>query len=61
MAATGTKPTRDIVEVAEIRDGVMVLKDGRVCEAGPREEVFGNPKHPYTQALFSKLLANPTD
>lgn len=28
MAAAGTKPTRDIVEAAEIRDGVLILKDG---------------------------------
>lgn len=27
MAAANTKPTREIVEVAEIRDGVLILKD----------------------------------
>lgn len=28
MSKAGTKPTREIVDVAEIRDGVLILKDG---------------------------------
>jgi oligopeptide/dipeptide ABC transporter ATP-binding protein len=26
---------------------------GRAVEQGPRDAVFGNPQHPYTQALLS--------
>jgi peptide/nickel transport system ATP-binding protein len=29
----------------------MVMYRGRVVEAGPAAEVFGQPAHPYTQAL----------
>jgi oligopeptide/dipeptide ABC transporter ATP-binding protein len=30
---------------------------GRIVEQGPRDAVFGDPQHPYTQALLS---ATPT-
>jgi len=36
---------------------VMVMYLGRVVEQGPREAIFGHPRHPYTQALLS---ATPT-
>ena len=32
---------------------VMVLKDGKVLEAGLTEAVLSNPKHPYTQRLLA--------
>ena len=31
---------------------------GRIVEIGPRAEVFGNPRHPYTQAPLS-AVPNP--
>jgi dipeptide transport system ATP-binding protein len=34
-------------------DEIMVMYLGRVVERGPREAVFGRPRHPYTQALIA--------
>jgi oligopeptide transport system ATP-binding protein len=45
--------THDLAVVSEIADYVAVMYLGRVVETGTREEVLGNPQHPYTQALLS--------
>lgn len=45
--------THDLAVVSEIADSVAVMYLGRVVESGTREEVLGNPQHPYTQALLS--------
>ncbi|MEK7413222.1 MAG: ABC transporter ATP-binding protein [Planctomycetota bacterium] len=39
--------------VRHISNRVAVMYAGRLVEDGPTEEVFGNPKHPYTQALLA--------
>jgi peptide/nickel transport system ATP-binding protein len=31
------------------------MKDGAVVEQGLAAEVFGNPQHPYTQALLASI------
>ena len=51
--------THDLGTVRLIADRVIVLYLGSVMEAGPAEEIFRNPQHPYTQVLFSAQL--PTD
>jgi microcin C transport system ATP-binding protein len=32
---------------------VMVMKDGKIVEAGPAPELFQRPRHPYTRALMA--------
>jgi len=32
---------------------VVVLRDGKVVERGPSEQVFGSPQTPYTKALIA--------
>jgi dipeptide transport system ATP-binding protein len=43
--------------VRHVADEVMVMYLGRAVEQGPRDALFGDPRHPYTQALLS---ATPT-
>ena len=32
---------------------MVVLKNGKVVEEGPSDEIFERPKHPYTVALLA--------
>jgi peptide/nickel transport system ATP-binding protein len=41
--------------IQRISDRVLVMKDGKVVEAGDVGEIFAYPKHPYTQTLLSAI------
>ncbi|MBP2329000.1 peptide/nickel transport system ATP-binding protein [Kibdelosporangium banguiense] len=45
--------SHDLATVRGFCDRVVVLYLGQVVEQGPVDEVFGDPKHPYTRALLS--------
>lgn len=45
--------SHDLSVVEHIADEVMVMYLGRVVEQGDTQTIFGNPRHPYTQALLS--------
>ena len=47
--------THDLGVVANIADRVAVLYSGQMVELGTAEEVFYDPRHPYTWALLSSL------
>jgi len=47
--------THDMGIVAETCDRVTVLYAGQVCESGTTEQIFANPKHPYTEALLTSV------
>lgn len=45
--------SHDLSVVKHIADEVMVMYLGRCVEQGEVNDIFNNPKHPYTQALLS--------
>ena len=45
----------DLAAVDYMSHKVMVLYTGRLMELSPREELFLNPRHPYTRALLSAI------
>lgn len=47
--------THDLGVVANVADRVAVMYGGRIVEVGTAEEVFYNPKHPYTWGLLSSM------
>lgn len=47
--------THDLGVVANIADRVAVIYAGQIVELGKVEEVFFDPRHPYTWALLSSL------
>ncbi len=52
--------SHDLSVVRRIAKDIIVMYFGKQVEAGPAEEIFQSPKHPYTQALFSATpVADP--
>ena len=47
--------THDLGVVANMADRVAVMYAGKIVEIGTSEEIFYDPKHPYTWALLSSM------
>ena len=47
--------THDLGVVAEVAERVMVMYAGRKVEEAPVKQLFGNPRHPYTQGLMGAV------
>jgi dipeptide transport system ATP-binding protein len=53
--------SHDLAVVRHVADDVMIMYLGRPVEKASVEEVFTNPKHPYTRALLSATpIADPS-
>ena len=53
--------THDLGVIAEMCDKVAVMYAGNIAELGTADEIFHNPKHPYTIGLLSSIprIDNP--
>jgi oligopeptide/dipeptide ABC transporter ATP-binding protein len=49
--------SHDLGVIAAVADEVAVMYCGRIVEQAPVEELFSNPRHPYTQGLLRSLPA----
>jgi len=47
--------THNLGVIAEMADDVVVMYLGRVVESGPVDDIFHQPKHPYTKALLRSI------
>lgn len=45
--------THDLGVVAEIADRVIVMYQGKIVEEGTIQQIFNDPKHPYTKGLLA--------
>ncbi len=45
--------SHDLAVVGQVSDRIMVLKQGKMVELGPTEQIFNHPKEDYTKELVS--------
>ena len=47
--------THDLALLSEIAEKIGIMYGGQMIEFGTSEDIFKNPKHPYTQALLESI------
>ncbi len=53
--------SHDLKVVRAMAHHLLVMRNGRVVERGPADEIFSNPKHPYTRALLAAAFEIKAD
>jgi peptide/nickel transport system ATP-binding protein/oligopeptide transport system ATP-binding protein len=52
--------THDLGVIAEMAQDVLVMYAGKIVERGTVEQIFENPRHPYTQGLLASIPGRGT-
>lgn len=47
--------SHDLAVLGELCDQLAIMYAGQIVETGPTDELFSNPKHPYTEALMTSV------
>jgi ABC-type oligopeptide transport system ATPase subunit len=47
--------SHNIAVVRQVSDRIAVMYRGRIVETGPTEQIFNDPRHPYTQLLLESV------
>ncbi|MEU2671622.1 ABC transporter ATP-binding protein [Streptomyces sp. NPDC007164] len=47
--------SHDLAVVARVSDRIAVMRDGRIVESGPADELLRSPSHPYTKELLAAV------
>ncbi|WP_432402412.1 ABC transporter ATP-binding protein [Wukongibacter sp. M2B1] len=53
--------THDLGVVANVADRIVVMYAGKIVEYGTTDDIFYNPKHPYTWSLLASMPDMDTD
>lgn len=53
--------SHDLCVVNYMADNIMIMYLGKIMEFGPSKQIFENPKHPYTKALFDAIPSIHTE
>jgi len=53
--------THDLALASELADKVAIMYGGKIVETGSAEEIYYEPKHPYTQKLLASVPTLRTD
>ena len=48
----------DLGVLRHVSDRIAIMYLGKWAEIGPKDDIFANPRHPYTQALLSSIPAD---
>jgi ABC-type dipeptide/oligopeptide/nickel transport system ATPase component len=51
--------SHDLLSVASLCHRIAILRDGRMVESGRTEQIFRDPRDPYTRALIDAIPAVP--
>lgn len=51
--------SHDLAVIRQIADDVLVMRDGRVVEQAPTEDLFARPRHEYTRRLLEAIPRPP--
>jgi len=51
--------SHDLLSVSSLCHRVAILQDGKIVDVGETEQIFRNPRHPYTRRLIEAVPKNP--